>query len=192
MASTTLDWNGLKTFAGNFFKHPRMLGSMFPSSRFLAEHLLENIDFSRVRVIVEYGPGTGPITNRVLEHLGPEGRLIAIEASRALTDHLRANIDDPRLIVVNGSAADVQKILMEHGYSGADCIIFGIPFSTISHRARLQLMAATRIALNPGGRLLVYQFTRTILPYLRLQFSTVDHGFEFRNVLPAQIFYCEA
>jgi phospholipid N-methyltransferase len=192
LASTTLDWHALKTFASNFLKHPLMIGSIFPSSRYLAEHLLEKIDFSRARVIVEYGPGTGAITNRVLERLSSQGRLIAIETNPELAEHLQANTSDPRLIVVNGSAADVKNILAQHGFRGADYIISGIPFSTMPHEVRMHVLAVTRAALNPGGRLLVYQFTRTVLPYLRTQFSTIDCEFEVRNVLPAQLFDCAA
>jgi len=49
-------------FVRNFFRHPRMLGSIVPSSRFLIKQLLEPINFGRARVIVEYGPGVGVIT----------------------------------------------------------------------------------------------------------------------------------
>ena len=47
----------LALFALNFFKHPRMLGSIIPSSRFLIERVLRQVDWKRARVIVEYGPG---------------------------------------------------------------------------------------------------------------------------------------
>ena len=44
-------------FARNFFRHPRMLGSLVPSSRFLIRELLDPIRWERARVIVEYSPG---------------------------------------------------------------------------------------------------------------------------------------
>ncbi|MDE2262321.1 MAG: methyltransferase, partial [Gammaproteobacteria bacterium] len=53
-------------FARNFFRHPRMLGSIVPSSRFLIRQLLAPIDWSAARVIVEYGPGVGCITAEIL------------------------------------------------------------------------------------------------------------------------------
>jgi phospholipid N-methyltransferase len=49
-------------FARNFFRHPRMLGSIVPSSRFLIKQLLEPIDWAQAHVIVEYGPCVGCIT----------------------------------------------------------------------------------------------------------------------------------
>src|SRR5919204_4562487 len=68
-------------FARNFFRHPRMLGSIIPSSRFLVKHLIGEIDFERSRCIVEYGPGIGNITKELLERLRPDGTLIAIETN---------------------------------------------------------------------------------------------------------------
>ena len=66
-------------FIRNFFRHPRMLGSIIPSSRFLIKQLLEPIDWDKARVIVEYGPGVGGITAEILRRMRPDARLIAIE-----------------------------------------------------------------------------------------------------------------
>ena len=44
-------------FALNFFKSPAMLGSLIPSSRFLVNDVLNQVDWDKARVIVEYGPG---------------------------------------------------------------------------------------------------------------------------------------
>ena len=37
-------------FASNFLRHPNMLGSIIPSSRFLVDQVLEPIDWGRTRV----------------------------------------------------------------------------------------------------------------------------------------------
>src|SRR6202050_2048448 len=65
--------------ARNFFRHPRMLGSIVPSSRFLIRQLLAQINFTQARVIVEYGPGVGGITSEILRRMHPDAILIAIE-----------------------------------------------------------------------------------------------------------------
>src|SRR3569833_1933751 len=70
-------------FASNFFRHPRMPGSIVPSSRFLIRQLLEPVDWSQARVSVEYGPGVGVITSEVLRRMRPDALLIAIETNPA-------------------------------------------------------------------------------------------------------------
>src|SRR6201993_1796821 len=94
-------------FARNFFRHPRMLGSIVPSSRFLIKQLLEPIDWRRARVIVEYGPGVGGITAEVLRHMRGDAALIAIETNPEFVNYLRGSITDARLHVVAGSAESV-------------------------------------------------------------------------------------
>src|SRR6202035_5572823 len=91
-------------FARNFFRHPRMLGSIVPSSRFLIKQLLEPIDWGQARVIVEYGPGVGSITAEVLRRMRPDASLIAIETNPEFVGFLRSSSEDERLHVVEGSA----------------------------------------------------------------------------------------
>lgn len=66
-------------FAKNFLQHPRMLGSLIPSSRFLIDRLLSRVDWKRARTIVEYGPGVGTITAHILFRMSPDARLVVFE-----------------------------------------------------------------------------------------------------------------
>src|SRR5580658_7670981 len=99
-------------FALNFFRHPFMLGSIWPSSRYLVDEVLRPIDWERAGVIVEYGPGVGTITAEILRRMRPDAHLIAIETNEAFVKVLRSwfSDSDPRLHVVNESAADVGSI----------------------------------------------------------------------------------
>ena len=66
LASKTSRSEETLLFAKNFLQHPKMLGSLIPSSRFLVGRLLGKIDWERARTIVEYGPGVGTITAHIL------------------------------------------------------------------------------------------------------------------------------
>ncbi len=79
-------------------------------------------------------------------------------------------------------------MLRERGLAGADCVISGIPFSTIPEPQREEILRSTHAALRPGGAFLVYQFSPRVLADLRRIFSRVTQSFEPLNVLPAQIF----
>ena len=177
-------------FAKNFLQHPKMLGSLIPSSRFLVGRLLGKIDWGRARTIVEYGPGVGTITNHILARMSPEARLIVFEMNEDFVDYLRRAFPDPRLHVVHGSAENVGRELARLELSGADYIISGIPYTTMPEQLRGRIMHESREALNPGGAVLVYQFTRAVLPYLRTYFNQVYQDFEPFNILPARLFYC--
>jgi phospholipid N-methyltransferase len=178
-------------FARNFFRHPRMLGSIVPSSRFLIKQLLEPINWGRARVIVEYGPGVGTITAEVLRQLRSDATLIAIEMNPDFVRHLSSSLNDRRLRVVEGSAEQVDEILRRFGFTRADYIISGIPFSTIPAPVREQILRKTCDVLEPGGAFLVYQFSTRVLQDLKRVFGYVGRRFQPLNVLPAHLFICQ-
>jgi len=178
-------------FARNFFRHPLMLGSIVPSSRFLIRQLLKPVDWSQAKVIVEYGPGVGVITTEVLRRMRPDAMLIAIETNPDFVTYLRDSIQDERLHVVAGSAEAVDEILRQHGQSSASYVISGIPFSTIPGPVRERILRKTCEALKPGGSFLVYQFSSRVLEDLQRIFRYVQRQFEPLNVLPAHLFFCQ-
>jgi phospholipid N-methyltransferase len=177
-------------FARNFFRHPRMLGSIVPSSRFLIRQLLEPIDWEQARVIVEYGPGVGGITTEVLRRMRPDALLIAIETNPEFVRFLRSSTADERLRVVEASAEWVDEILRQHGHDKASYIISGIPFSTLSAPVRERILRKTCGVLEPRGAFLVYQFSTRVLEDLQRIFRYVRRQFEPLNVLPAHLFFC--
>ena len=167
-----------------------MLGAVVPSSSFLVKDLMNEIDWARARVIVEYGPGVGTITREMLKRMRSDATLLVVETNSDFVQHLRESLPDNRLKIVHGSAADVRKILAECGLAPADYIISSIPFSFMSAAAREKILAESRLALGPQGSMLVFQYNRTILPHLKSCFSSVRQGFQLLNILPARIFYC--
>jgi phospholipid N-methyltransferase len=187
---SAVETSAVALFARNFFKYPSMLGSVIPSSRFLVKHLMAQIDWDRVRVLVEFGPGVGTITREALKRMRPDALLLVIELNQEFVEYLRVTIRDPRLRVVHGSAADVRRILAEQGMPFADHIISSIPYSLLPEAARQQIVTESRRALTAEGSLLVFQYNRTLLPYLKSSFSSVKLDFHFFNILPALIFHC--
>ncbi len=167
-----------------------MLGSAIPSSRSLVNRVVQQIDWRNTRVLVEYGPGVGTLTAAMLRLLSPDGTLVAIDFNRDFAAYLRRALPDPRLKVVHASAADVEQVLARLGLSGADCILSGIPHSTLPPDVRAAILERSHRLLRPGGTFIVYQFTGAVLPQLREVFGEVNQQFELLNILPARIFCC--
>ena len=176
-------------FLRGFLKHPVMVGSIIPSSRLLIEKMLGPVDWDRARLFVEYGPGVGTFTRPILEKLHPDAKLIAIDTNSDFTSYLDESIDDPRLIAVTGSAADVETILAERGFDKADYVLSGIPFSTLPPGVGTDIAKATARVIRPGGAFLVYQFSPKVIDFIKPHFDRVDRGFEWINVPPARLFW---
>ena len=190
MPKTTSPVTQRLLFALNFFRHPFMLGSIWPSSRYLVEEVLRPIDWQRAMVIVEYGPGVGTITSEILRRMRSDAHLVAIETNETFVKFLNASIADPRLRVTNGSAADVGAILQRLKLPLAQYVVSGIPLGSMPEALRTDIVAKTRSALAPGGQFLVYQFTSRVLPALQRTFEEVSRSRTKRNIPPAHLFVC--
>jgi phospholipid N-methyltransferase len=183
-------WSSLGLFARNFFKSPRMMGSVVPSSPFLVNDMMRQVDWARARVLVEYGPGVGTFTREILRRMRPDATLVVIELNTEFVQYLGEHIHDPRLRIVHGSAARVRSVLAEHNLAHADYIISGLPYFNMTDSVRREILEESRLALKAEGSMLLFQYTHKLLPYLNASFSSVKLNFQFFNVLPALIFHC--
>ena len=177
-------------FALNFFRHPFMLGSIWPSSKYLVDEVLRPVDWTRAKVIVEYGPGVGTITDEIVKRMSADTHLVVIETNPTFVKFLRGEYQNPRFHVAFESAANVDSILKGLGLPLADYIISGIPLGSMPEALRIEIVTKTRAALVPGGQFLVYQFTARVLPQLQMIFREVRRGMERRNIPPAHLFVC--
>jgi phospholipid N-methyltransferase len=176
-------------FLRGFLKNPVMVGSVIPSSRVLIDKMLGPVDWANTRLFVEYGPGVGTFTRPVLSLLGPDAKLVTIDTNPDFTHYLKESIDDPRLVPVTGSAADIEKILADRGLGSADYVLSGLPFSTLPPGVGEDIAEATANVIRPGGAFLVYQFSPKVLDFIKPHFKPIKRGFEWINVPPATLFW---
>lgn len=181
MASTS--W----TFFQAFLKSPRVVASLIPSSPFLERRLVKASRACQARVAVELGAGTGGTTRAMLDAMGADSRLIAIERTEPFVRTLR-QIDDPRLEVVHGCASSLVDELQQRGLGATDVVISGIPFSTLPPALASTIVEAVHRALAPGGRFVAYQFTDRVADYTRPIMGGPDVQHELVNVPPLKIF----
>lgn len=176
-------------FIKGFIKHPVMVGSIIPSSDVLIDHMLSQVDWDRVDLFVEYGPGVGTFCRPVLERMRGDATLIAIDTNPDFIEYLGREIADSRFKPVLGSAADVESIIAAHGFAHADQMLSGLPFSTLPDGVGPAIAAATYRALRPGGTFMVYQFRKRARDFLVPHFTDIADAFEWWNVPPCFLFW---
>jgi phospholipid N-methyltransferase len=177
-------------FAKNFFKHPNMLGWVFPTPRIVVEEVLKQIDWANTRLIVEYGPGVGTFTRDILQRMRPDATLVAMEINVEFYRFLSSSLQDPRFHLLHESATEIGPALKHLGLPAPDYILSGIPFKTLREELRGEIVRKTHAALHPEGQFLVYQMSSVVRPYLKSVFGQVREGFEMVNVIPARLYYC--
>ena len=171
-----------------FLRSPSLVGSAFPASDYLIDRLLAPVDWTTVKVVVEYGPGTGPITRAALARMRPDSHLLAMDVSEGFTRYLRRSIEDDRLIAVKASAEQVTSLLASYNLEAADVILTGIPFSTLEPGIGDRIADASVAALADDGSFLAYQMRRSVAPLLEARFDVVRSAREWRNIPPCHIY----
>jgi phospholipid N-methyltransferase len=171
-----------------FLRNPRELGSITPSSRFLARALLGELELDRAHQLVELGPGTGVFTREALRLLDRDARLLALDTNAEFVELLRKDLNDPRLAVVRASAEQVAEQVAAQGWEHVDAVISGIPYSLLPRHITAGIVHSSWRALRPGGLFVAYQYSPYLRPFLRGAFGNCRLKLVLRNVPPAVVF----
>ncbi|MBM3846354.1 MAG: methyltransferase domain-containing protein [Verrucomicrobia bacterium] len=107
MASSWI--RALKVFGKELIADPRPIGAACPSSPKLARRVAQAVGNKPGNFILEIGAGTGAITAALLRHCAPMHRLIAVERSPSMVQHLRHRFADLRII--EGDACRLSETL---------------------------------------------------------------------------------
>jgi|SRR5581483_3930735 len=190
--------------AGLFLKESlrsiRSTASVVPSSRYLTAALCEHIDFHRARVLVEFGPGTGAVTNGILNRMRPDAVLFAIDMNPSFIDHLKRTCGDGRLRAVHGSAGDMDRIVGDAGE--VDAVVSSLGLTSMPQTLRTEIYGQVKDGLRPGGVLTQYQYLTSQAGckvrrsefdehrFLESYFDSVTFKWVFMNFPPACVFTC--
>lgn len=139
-----------RLFLKEALRNPRMVSAVVPSSPALARAMAEGLGPHSGKV-VEFGPGTGRLTEAILAAGVPPQNLTLFEMSEEFVRHLRQRF--PGVTVVHGPAQSAP----DHMPAEAERVISGLPLLSMPHELREEILAAAFQVLAVGG---VYvQFT---------------------------------
>ncbi len=190
-AMTPAQQSTWRQFLRGFLRSPRTVGSIAPSSSSLVRAMLDAAGLERRQVIAEFGPGTGVFTVEIVRRMQPEARLLVFEIDADFAARLRREVGDSRVTVIHASAADLDHCLAEHKLQAVDCVVSGLPFTSLPREVTHAILEVTRRSLAPSGVFVTYQYTPVMLPLLRSYFPSVRIArFVPRNLPPALVFVC--
>lgn len=180
---------GTKTkFLRQFFKDRQMVGAVAPSTKFLAEKMLENVDFKSAKLIIELGPGNGIFTDILLNRMAPDAKLYIFELNNVFYKELSERLSDPRATLIHDSAEFIQKYVEETGT--ADAVISSLPLMVFPEELRSNVVNSAYEALSDDGKYIQFQYSLQSKKYLEGIFKKVNIRFTIRNFPPAFVYTC--
>lgn len=179
-------------FFGTFLGKPGTVGAVLPSTRYLARALVGRLELLPGELVVEFGPGTGPMTGVVREHLPANARYLGVELEPKFHALLQQRF--PGMDFHLGSAADLVSILQQRGLPKATRIVSGLPFASLPAKVQDGVVDAICACLLPHGDFRTFQYAhaygmraaRRFRSIMSERFASFERiGPVFRNVPPA-------
>lgn len=172
----------LRNWAGN----PLTTGAVAPSGRALARLMASFIEQQRDGKVVELGPGTGVVTQAMIDRGVPPEKIVSIEYSSDFVALMRDRF--PGVNVVRGDAYALEP----QPELGTDrplaSVVSSLPlFSRPPHERRM-LLARALDMLEPGAPFI--QFSYALFPPVKPEpgaFETDVTDWIVRNVPPARV-----
>jgi phosphatidylethanolamine/phosphatidyl-N-methylethanolamine N-methyltransferase len=147
-------------FLRSWIEKPLHMGAVMPSGRVLARTMAQYVDVNSESPVVELGPGTGAITNALIEHGVDQKRLVLVEYNPGFCALLRDRY--PQAKVVQGDAYALRDSLWDVLSAPASAVVSGLPLVTKPMLTRLKLIRDAFLALAPGAPFV--QFTYSVAP----------------------------
>lgn len=176
------------SFLHKFMKQPKEIGSITPSSSFLARKMVGRIEWNEVSAIAELGAGTGVFTRHIEAAVGGHSKVLVFEQDLEMREQLARRFPSfsfyPR-------AQELSSAMAEQGISQLDGIISGLPFANFSQDLRDEIMDEVLASLKIGGTFVAFQYSLQMKSQLQRRFSSVDIAFAALNFPPAFVYCCK-
>jgi len=150
-------------FLKGLIARPKNVGAIAPSSPALAKAIAAQVDPSIPGPVLELGPGTGVVTEALIERgLSPE-RITAIEYDPDFAKLVTRRF--PRVHVVQGDAFDLKKTLGNGNGELFAAIVSGLPLLNHPVERRRALIEGALAKLKPGAPYVQFSYgTRPPIP----------------------------
>lgn len=175
-------------FLQEWLNSPRCIASVVPSSRRLSQAMARWVPLDRDGYVVELGPGTGAVTQALLDHGVPEARLVAVERTPVLADLLTQRFRAAHIIT--GDALDLSRLLRRHLRAELPvlAVVSSLPLRHFSDADARLLARQIHDALPKGGCWMQYSYhLGKERPDGTAAFHVIHSDIIWRNIPPAKV-----
>ena len=134
---------------------PRLTGAVAPSGRALARAMTTAIGAPSEGLIIELGPGTGPVTRALIERGLARSRLVLVEYDPGFCRMLERRFEGVR--VIQGDAYDLPTTLAPFAGQPIAVVVSSLPLLNQPSFRREKLMTEAFALTGPSG--VFVQFT---------------------------------
>ncbi len=183
----------VRDFIKQYIKNPKTVGAIAPSSEKLAYKMIEDINFFNVSCIVEYGPGTGVFTEKILSKKKDSTVFIAIEYNADFYKILKDRFKyETNFILINDSAENLKEYLNKYNIDKVDYIVSGLPFASLPNAMSKKILLITKDVLKAKGEFITFQYSLFKMKLFRMYFDKIKIKKVLLNLPPAYVLKCKS
>jgi phosphatidylethanolamine/phosphatidyl-N-methylethanolamine N-methyltransferase len=146
-------------FLRGLIASPKGVGAIAPSSPALARAIAAEVDPAREGPVLELGPGTGVVTEALIERgIAPE-RITAVEYDRDFVERVAERC--PGVNVVRGDAFSLDHVLGPATGNKFIAVVSGIPLLNWPMASRRALIEDALARLAPGAPYIQFSYGLT-------------------------------
>ena len=173
-------------FIRNWLEKPLVTGAIAPSSPALSRMMARYVDPGVDGPVIELGPGTGPVTEALIEHGVPENRLVLVEFSADFAAMLRQRF--PAATVVQGDAYAMAETLSGIMTSKAAATVSSLPLLNKPPKERALLVEQAFSMMLPASPFIQFTYgTVSPVPYKKAPIKAEKSPRVWKNLPPAQV-----
>jgi phospholipid N-methyltransferase len=174
-------------FLFKFLHSPAYVGSVTPSSRFLAKKMIESIPWSEVHAVAELGAGTGAITQYIPPAARAQTKVLLFEKDQTMQQELIRKFPNYQCY---SDSRELQISMKNAGIEQLDCILSGLPFFNFPQAMRNQIVEQIHLSLRDGGMFVAFQYSTQMKQQLGEWFDIEEIKFVPMNIPPAFVYVC--
>jgi phosphatidylethanolamine/phosphatidyl-N-methylethanolamine N-methyltransferase len=173
-------------FLRTWFEKPLTVGALTPSGKALARVMANYVDPKARGPIVELGPGTGPVTEALVERGIDPARLTLVEFDPEFCELLRRKF--PGINVVQGDAYDLRHTLADALREPAAAFVSGLPLFNKPLKMRLELLDQAFSLMKPNAPFVQFTYHAiSPIPRSHGHIRAEASGRVWRNIPPARV-----
>jgi phosphatidylethanolamine/phosphatidyl-N-methylethanolamine N-methyltransferase len=175
-------------FLQEWLQRPQQIGALFPSSRNLAWAMTDWLPVDPDEFVIELGPGTGSVTQAILDRGLRHDRLIAIEKSEKLSRLLRDRFR--RIRVITGDAEQLDELVRKYVGRGrtAGAVISSLPLRNFTPASAMLIAEKIHKILRPTGKWVQYSYHLANQQHRGdFSFDLIRSNVVWRNFPPARL-----
>lgn len=174
-------------FLSTFLRAPGQIGSVTPSSKYLAKKMIQKVPWDQVRSVAELGAGTGAITKYIHAVASKDTKVLLFEKDKDMRKELSHRYKQYPCYV---DATQLQFAIQYEQIEQLDCVISGLPFFNFPQDLRELILEQIIGSLKDDGLFIAFQYSKQMEKQFSKYLDIISLKFVPMNLPPAFVYIC--